>query len=78
MRFSIDDVMSEVCFAWDDGPDSKKNLRQKLLNGWRPGSDKLVKKSRKRASIMTSPQENPIPKTKKIFFQSQPENLPNP
>jgi len=36
------------------------------------------KKARKHAPIMTSPTENPKPKTKTFFFQSKLEDLPNP
>jgi len=41
------------------------------------GQVKLVKKSRKRALIVTSPQKTPNPK-RKVFFQSQLEDLLNP
>jgi len=41
------------------------------------GQIKLAKKLREHALILTSPPENPKPKTK-IFFQSQLEDLLNP
>jgi len=53
-------------------------LSQKVgsLNG-RPGPGKVGQNNAKTSTLVTSPTENPKAKPKKIFFQSQPEDLAN-
>jgi len=45
---------------------------------WRPGSGKLGQQGENMLTNMTTPTENPEPKTKKSFFQSESEEFPNP
>jgi len=46
--------------------------------GWRPGPGKHGQKGENMPPLRRHPQKIPNPKRKKIFFQSQLDDLPNP
>jgi len=58
---------------------SKRNLIEKIASlDWCPGPRKVGQKTKMTPPLVSSPPENPKPKTKTFFCQSQLEDLLNP